>query len=60
MAKLLDHFLFLMIDKNIKGFMAFYRENFEQAIVLPKIRRTWLRKYRVGFGLMELKVYMLK
>lgn len=45
-------------DKNIKEFMKFYRANFPEATVLPKMHLmedhlvSWLRKWRVGLGLM--------
>ena len=45
-------------EKNIQHFMSFYRAEFPWATVLPKMQVMedhtipWLRKYRVGVGLM--------
>lgn len=45
-------------EKKIKEFMKCYRESFPNATVLPKMHILeehivpWLRKWRVGFGLM--------
>ena len=48
----------MLIGDNIIAFMAFYRETFPTATILPKMHMfedhvvPWLRKWRVGFGLM--------
>lgn len=47
-----------LIDDHIKKFMSYYREEFPAASVLPKMHMLeehvvpWLRKWRVGFGLL--------
>lgn len=46
------------IDDHIKNFMAYYREEFPAATVLPKMHMLeehvvpWLKKWGVGFGLL--------
>ena len=48
----------LILEKDIKAFMTFYRATFPRASVTPKMHMledhmiTWLKKWRVGFGTM--------
>jgi len=50
--------IFNLAEKDIASFMAFYRENFPQATVLPKMHILedhtipWLRRWHLGAGLM--------
>ena len=51
-------FFFNRAEKDRASFMAFYRKNFPQATVLPKMHILedhtipWLRRWHVGAGLM--------
>lgn len=50
--------MLFITDKNIKDFMTFYRDQFPEASVLPKMHFLeqhvvgWMKRWRVGFGLM--------
>ena len=45
-------------ESNITEFMSFYRQNFSQATVLPKMHMLedhvipWMKEWHVGFGMM--------